>query len=158
MVCNNAIGRLGGKGKEMNRFVEFNPVKFLNESREWQRRRRAIEVKIDSVSLIKSSSLGAVAKTNIKSDTVEAPAIKIMELEEEVADIDKYIKAKDWALSKLTEQEREVINGFFFRCERIDKFVRDYGRKYGMCRSDVYTARRLALDRLSEIICERFGI
>lgn len=142
----------------MNRFVEFNPVKFLNESREWQRRRRAIEVKIDSVSLIKSSSLGAVAKTNIKSDTVEAPAIKIMELEEEVADIDKYIKAKDWALSKLTEQEREVINGFFFRGERIDKFVRDYGRKYGMCRSDVYTARRLALDRLSEIICERFGI
>lgn len=63
-------------------------------------------------------------------------------------------KIETWELvkSQLTESELDVLKVFFEGYGRIPYKIAMYGQKYGLCRSDVYKARRLCLERIKTLV------
>ena len=58
----------------------------------------------------------------------------------------------DYALNKLTEADRALIDGFFYPKKSIGVFVEEYGRKHGLSKTLVYDERTKVLDKLRRII------
>lgn len=139
----------------MDRYIEFNPVKFLKESKNWKDIRRDLEHELDNLGDLKAIVSDGMPHGTSISNPTQSIAMQRYELVEKIRRIDCYIAMLDYARSRLTVAENEVLDIFFFRRGYIPPKIEKYGMKYGLCRSDVYTARRKALEHLSEVVCER---
>lgn len=138
-------------------FIEFNPVKFLKDSKKWSAKLKEIEDEISSLIELPSIEGSGVQTSNI-SDMTYNLALRRIKLDNERSYYLKAIAIKDWALANLSAHDRELIEGFFYPKTSIYRFVDDYGRKYALCTSDVYSARREALENFTELLTAKYGL
>lgn len=136
-------------------YVEFNPTRFLKESERWADLITKKKRELESISELPSIESSGVQTSNI-ADSSARQAIQRLKITAEIEKLEGFIKIKAWAFSQLSSSDRELINGFFFDDKPVYLFVEDYGREHGLCRSDVYTARRLALEEFSELIRTKY--
>lgn len=139
----------------MERYIEFNPVKFLRESSMWPAEAKALEDDIESLKLLNAITNSEGRGSNISKPT-ESGGIKMAELTEDLKRIKHYQSAFEYAWNSVQDSYRELLQGFFFE-NRIPmwRFVRSYGTKYGYSERDVYRQRREALREFSRMI-ERY--
>lgn len=151
------------KGIEMTeqealmQFVEFNPVKFLKASKKWKDKRKEIKDELDTLSELPAIESSGVQSSNI-SDLTYNSAIKRIKLDNELKRIEKCIAVRDWALNSLSSFDRELIEGFFYPKNSIYMFVETFKMENALCTSDVYAARREALDAFTELITTKYGL
>jgi len=139
----------------MDRYIEFNPIKFLQESKTWASRKKELTRELESI-----GDLSAVVNDGMPHGTdigrpTERNAIKRYELVEQIRAIERYQAMYEYAINQLSQAEIEVLDIFFFKGGYMPPKIDKYGYKYGLCRSDVYKARRLALEHLTQIISEK---
>lgn len=70
--------------------------------------------------------------------------------------IEYYEKVLHFAFNHLADEEKEVIELFFFSHGYIAPFVRKYGEKYGYSSRGVYRKRREVLSKMTKTITENF--
>lgn len=138
-------------------FIEFNPQRFLKESKTWASKLKEIEKEIAGIPELPAIESSGVMSSGI-SDLTFNTAIKRMKLENDRQYYLTCIEILDWAMSHIPSFDRELIEGFFFPKISIYNFVEDFGRDNGLCRSDVYAARREALENFNEIISTKYGL
>lgn len=147
--------RLSRMKQHLNDFVGFDPVSFLKESKRWKSEIKRLKQELNAL-----SELPAVEQSEIHTSSISNSTSRQAELREpildEIARLEFLITVRDYALRKLSKKDKEIIDGFFFGKVSVYRFVDDFGRKYGMCQSDVYTARKNALARFGVAVTEGY--
>lgn len=139
----------------MNRYIGFDVVKFLKESRGWEEEKKKLQEELDSITEIRGKDNSPVRSRRI-NDAVSSVAVARERIQNDIDRIEYYEHALDFAMRYITESEKEVIEMFFFGRGYISALVDKFSLKHAMCRSDVYSLRRQAIDHLSRIITKRF--
>ena len=141
----------------INRYMRFDVAGFLKDSKMWETQKRELQKELDAITEIKGQS-DSVGRSGKIGDPVSSVASEREKLEIGIARIDTYQRALSYARGILTEAQNEVLDIFFFKRGYMPPLIDEYGRKYALCRSDVYKARREALEELSRIITERYEL
>lgn len=139
----------------MHKFVHFDAVEFLNSSKNWRKAKRKLQREKDSITELKSFDNSPIRSGKL-NDSVANVAAQRERIQREIDRIELYQKALKYGRDRLSEEQNDVIDAFFFAPGMISKSVNDYGSKHAMCRTDVYKMRREALEELSRIISNRF--
>lgn len=139
----------------MNRYVEFNIVKFLKDSNIWEKEIKRLENELESITEIKGMDNSPIRSGKLRDSVSEVAAAR-EKVQNRIDYIRFYQNALKRALKSLADDEKEVIELFFFSSGYIPQKIEKYGAKHALCRSDVYAKRRLALEHLSEYMSRRF--
>lgn len=139
----------------MNRYIEFNAVKFLKESRGWEAEKKRLQAEMDELAHLKGAG-DSPARSSGPGDSTGAAVIERDRIQSQIDRINLYQEALSYAWNSLSEAFRDVLTAFFFTGGYMSRNVRDYGSKYGMCIKLVYSQRRKALNELSRIITRRY--
>lgn len=139
----------------MERFVEFNAVKFLNASKHWAKEKKLLRAEMDSITEIRGMGNSPIRSGKLH-DSVSEVAITRERVETQIARIEGYETVLTHSLNDLTEDEFNVIQLFFFTRGSIAPQVRKFGETYGFSQRGVYRLRREAIDHLTEIITRKY--
>ena len=142
----------------MIKYMRFDAVSFLKDSKTWEDEKRKKQAELDSITELPAMSNDSPSRSGKISDSVFNVAAQRERLEYEICRLNTYQQALACARSRLSEAQNEVIDVFFYRSGYIPPLIENYGKKHALCRSDVYKARREALDELSRIIEERYEL
>ena len=96
-----------------------------------------------------------VRSSNI-SKPAETQAVRQIEIETEIADIDECIGVYEYAKAQLSPEEREVFTRFFEPTKPIWKEIDEYTHGNYTNRIEMYRRRWRILDKLDRIIEEKF--
>ena len=133
---------------------QFNITKFLEDHRKFKRKRAELQKKLDDIPLLpsKGEDITGVRSGGISSLT-ETVALRRMNLTEQIAELDDLLDMYDYAFSRLTEQEQDVIT-LFYSAKRSDPIRRTaFCRKYCTNESDLYSKYKPdAVDHFRRII------
>lgn len=97
----------------MNRYITFNPDKFLRESKRWKQERKELMLELGNILELPAISNSEVHSTNI-SDPTARTAERKLAITQELNRLDSYEKLLEYGLSHLTDQERAIIKAFYF--------------------------------------------
>ena len=99
-------------------------------------------------------------ESGVRSGEIANPtaktALRSLELQNKIQEIIHNEQMLNFALGQLSEDEKALINGFFYPNRTIGSFVYDYGRKYGLCKDYVYAERERVLDKMRRSIEKEF--
>ena len=140
----------------MNRFVEFNTVKFLQDSKHWESRKKRLQAELDAITEIKARSDDSHGRSGIISDPVANVAAERMRIETQINRIEQYEEALAYGRSTLSEEQNAVLDAFFFDGGYISHNVDVLSYKYNVTPRSIYTMRREAIDSLRRIITETY--
>lgn len=142
----------------MNKYMRFDAVSFLRDSKDWDEQIREKQRDLYAITEISGTSNDSPGRSGTISDPVLQVAAQRERLEFEIFRLESYQQALSYARRMLSEAQNEVLDVFFFQSGYIPPLIEKYGSKHALCRSDVYRVRREALDELSRIITERYGL
>lgn len=141
----------------MNRYIEFNAVKFLKESTGWKKEKAALTEEMNSLADLQRAGT-ATGKPGKPSDSTAAAVVERGRLQSQIDRLNFYQEALTYAWNRLSKEYRDALTAFFFTPGYMPPIIEAYGQKYALCRSDVYKMRREALAELSRLITRRYGL
>lgn len=140
----------------LTNFRKFNPSLFLKESKLWKK--KISELKIE---LLNMPELPAIESSGVQSSGIsnltQQQAFRRMEITEEIEKYARLLEIRRIALDRLTEEQRELINGFYFGKRHISAFVADFGSKHYVCDTIVYRMKNEALDSIADTLEEFYS-
>lgn len=140
----------------MNKFVEFNTVKFLQDSKHWESRKKRLQAELDAITEIKGRADDSPGHSGKISDTTANVAAERIKLESQIRRIEQYEEALAYGRSTLSEEQNAVLDAFFFDGGYISHNVDILSYKYNVTPRSIYTMRREAIDSLRRIITETY--
>lgn len=139
----------------MNRYIEFNAVKFIKESRSWESEKKRLEAKLEGITEIKGIDNSPIRSGRLH-DSVADVAAEREQIEEDIARIEKYQEAFKYVKRFLTQEQLDVIDVFFFQAGNMGKNVRKLAHDIGVRERGIYEVRREAVNTVQKIITEKF--
>lgn len=139
----------------MQKFVEFNVSKFLRESGTWERRKQELMDELDGITEIRGVDNSPIRSGKL-NDSTSAVAIQRDRIKQQITRIERYQVAIRYAFDRLSDEQKEVLQLFFYSRGHIARLVRKYAAKYYISERGVYRRRREALNRVSQIITDEF--
>ena len=136
----------------MEQWRPFDIKSFLKASRHWDDDIKTLREKHDDLSVLPASSDIPAAKTGTVSDITASAALRRLEISAQIENILLFKEMLDFALKHLTEDESELIRGFYYPVKPISVFVDEYGISHGMGRTTIYQERERIENRLARII------
>lgn len=140
----------------LNKFVEFNTVKFLQDSKHWESRKKRLQAELDAITEIKGRADDSPGHSGKISDTTANVAAERIKLESQIRRIEQYEEALAYGRSTLSEEQNAVLDAFFFDGGYISHNVDVLSYKYNVTPRSIYTMRREAIDSLRRIITETY--
>lgn len=141
----------------MINYMRFDSESFLKDSRRWDAEIKELHRELDAISELKAIEQSPTKSSSISNPTFNTAAEReriLLRIEQRKM----YQRALAYAYGCLSEPQKEVLDLFFYSKGYIPPLIEKYGLKHALCRSDVYKARREALDELSRIIEERYEL
>ena len=135
----------------MQEYIRFDAEKFLRNSKHWDEDISRLKDELDALAEIGELKSSEVTSSQI-SKPVERAVLERDGLLSQIRKIEKHKAAFDYAWNKLTDDERYMLNGFFFDDNPIWQFVDDWVEKNASNRQYCYQARREALDHFRIVI------
>ena len=130
----------------MEKYIEFNAVKFLKDSKTWEGEKRRLQAKLDGITEIKGIDNSPIRSGRLH-DSVADVAAEREHIEEDIVRIERLLHIMAYVQKHLKDEEK-AVRDVYFTGGRIDKKIEDFSREYAMCRSDVYALRRETLDKV----------
>ena len=140
----------------MNKFVEFNTVKFLQDSKHWESRKKRLQAEVNAITEIKGRADDSPGHSGKISDTTANVAAERIKLESQIRRIEQYEEALAYGRSTLSEEQNAVLDAFFFDGGYISHNVDVLSYKYNVTPRSIYTMRREAIDSLGRTITETY--
>lgn len=139
----------------MDRYIEFNAVKFIKESRLWEAEKKRLEAKLDGITEIKGIDNSPIRSGRLH-DSVADVAAERERIERQIERIEQYQYAFKLAWEELNSDERTVIDLFFFDGGNIGKNVKCTARQLGIRERGIYEIRRNAIGKVKKFVDENF--
>lgn len=140
----------------MYRFLKFDAVDFLQQSRLFDNQIKKLSEELDAISEISGQS-DSVGRGSGISDPTARTAAEREKIKREISRIEWYKAAKEYAFNHMPEQYTDVLNTFFFTNGHIHDKAQAIAEKYGVnYPKGVYRLRREALEEFTRIITERY--
>lgn len=140
----------------MNKFVEFNVVKFLQDSKRWESKKKHLQEELDAITEIKGQSENSAGHSGKISDPVASVAAERMRLETQIKRIELYEEALAYGRSTLTDEQNAVLDAFFFKGGYISHNVDVLAYEFAVATRSIYTMRREVLDSLRRTITDAY--
>ena len=141
----------------MNRYIEFNAVKFISEKKEWEKEKAALLSELDEI-IGGAGKKGTFSRSAGIGDSVAVDVIARDRIQSQINRLDMYQAAYDYAWVRLSDEQRDVLTAFFYKEGRMSKRVREVSKKWAICTDKVYTVRRQALGEIAKIITRRYNL
>lgn len=136
----------------------FDILAFLKASKHWKEDLKRLQDELDNISYLPAGGNESGIRGSDISEPPYSIALQELKIQAEIEEIKLNITMLEYALNKLTEAERALIDGFFYPKKSIGVFVEEYGRKHGLSKTLVYDERTKVLDKLRRIIeAEYYG-
>lgn len=139
----------------MDRYMKFDIERFLKDSRGWLKEIRKKQAELDDLFGLPELSQETPVQTSNISDITGTTASRREPLIQEIERLSYYVGVLDNALSQLSEQERDLIDTFFFSRGYMYARVDEYAYKWGRSIPSVYIDRRETLNKLSDLIAKK---
>lgn len=139
----------------MEKYIEFNAVKFLKDSKTWEGEKQRLQAKLDGITEIKGIDNSPIRSGRLH-DSVADVAAEREQIEEDIARIEKYQEAFKYVKRFLTQEQLDVIDVFFFQAGNMGKNVRKLAHDIGVRERGIYEVRREAVNTVQKIITEKF--
>ena len=139
----------------MQRFVEFNAQKFIRESGTWEQRKKDLLQELDGITEIRGVDNSPVRSGKLNDSTANV-AMQRDRIQHQIERIEEYEAILQYAFGRLSDEQKEVIQLFFYSRGYIARLVRKFAGKYHISEREVYRRRREALTLISQIITDRF--
>lgn len=142
----------------MNKYVRFDMVAFLKQSKYWKKDLAKKKLELQEITMLTSVQTD---KLPSGSGKVSDPTSNVVARREKIISEIDYIRLcqaalKD-SLSQLNEEEREIIDGFFFSRKTKDVEGRRLATKYNYnYPNGIYNARNKALDKMRNYITREY--
>lgn len=130
----------------------FDIKGFLKASKHWEEDKAKLEQEMDALLTLPSIKNESGVHSSNVSDITAQTALRRLQIQAEIEEIKLNEEMLNYALKQLTEDERALIDGFFYPRQKIGVFVEEYGRKHGMCKDYVYRDKDAALNKMRTII------
>lgn len=146
----------------MDRYIKFTTVspmkKFIEDAKknEWDREIKKLNRQLDSVRDLSAVSQSEVHSHNISSPT-EVSAVKAANIVREIARREMYKDIFSCALDALSEDEKEIFNGFHFGRKMVSHFVDEYSIAHSCSPRFVYTLKREAEETFCDAVLSLKG-
>ncbi len=136
----------------MKRYLEYNPIKFLADSKGWEQEKEEKNKELESAREL-SAVNGSGIRSGKKSDPTPEAMLEVQIIEFEIRRLDVYIAAFDALKTQMTDLQKEVMYGFFInRQHNLGKFVSDLATKYATNVRYVYRERRRVLAMTKDVM------
>ena len=139
----------------MEKYIEFNAVKFLKDSKTWEGEKRRLQAKLDGITEIKGIDNSPIRSGRLH-DSVADVAAEREKIKEEIIRIEKYQEALKYVKKFLTNEQLDVIDVFFLQTGNMGKNVRKLAQDIGIRERGIYELRREAINTIQKIITEKF--
>ena len=130
----------------------FDIKSFLKASRHWEEDKARLRQEMDDLSFLPSVDNKSGVRSGTPSDMTSQIALRRLRIASLIEEIELNEEMLKCALKQLTEDERRLIDGFYYPKKKIGVFVQEYGREMGICENYVYNKRNKALDKMRMII------
>lgn len=134
----------------------FSSALFLKESKTWRKKISQLKLELVNMPELPAIESSGVQSSNI-SNMTQQQALKRADITEEIAKYARLLEIREIALSRLSEEQRELINGFYFGHRHISAFVTEFGMKHYVCDTLVYRMRNEALDNIAQTLEELYS-
>ena len=137
-------------------FRTFDAVSFLKASRHWIKYKRRLQQELEDMPMLPAGGDNSGIRGSDPSELTARLALRRLKIKAEIEEIERHEEMLAYALNSLTEDEREVINGFFFSRKSKGAFVDEYKRKHGLNKNHVYDERLRILKKIGRLIDEKY--
>ena len=134
----------------------FDTEKLIKHLKEWRKEREKYLAELEGMTELPSVNNPSGVRSSDISRPTEAQAVRRIEIETEIADIDECIGVYEYAKAQLSPEEREVFTRFFEPSKPIWKEIDEYTHGNYTNRIELYRRRWRILDKLDKIIEDKF--
>lgn len=135
----------------------FNAEEFIKNQKKWKKEKKRLLMKLDAISEIPSiENKSGVRGTGI-SDQTARQAILREPILQDLKDIERAEEAYNVMKSKLTDDEKEIIEGFFESRKPNWLFVSKWEKSHYMSQTSVYNERKRILKKIESIMDNYLG-
>ncbi|MDT3386256.1 MAG: hypothetical protein LIR46_00590 [Bacteroidota bacterium] len=125
---------------------------FIKQLKVWREEKKKLQEQLDSIPLLPANQNESGVRGSDVSEPTAKLALKRLEIQDQIDDIERCEKVYDIAKARLTPDELEILQIFFEPKKPIWKAIDDYSGGNYVCRGIVYKRRRLLLEKLGRII------
>lgn len=129
----------------------FDTELFIKQLKIWRKEKERLLERLEEIPLLPSSNNNGIRSSEI-SDATARIAIKRLEIEDEIKDIERCEAVYEIAKKSLTREELEVFELFFEPKKPIWKEIDEYTYSHYTSRMCVYRERRKILEKLDKLI------
>ena len=136
----------------LNDYESFNAEKFLRKRQDRLEEKHRLEQKLRSLSPLPSINNESGVRGSDISDSTASRAAQELEIIDQINAIEECEMAYDYAMERLSPDEREVIKGLFEPHMPIWKFRHEWSQRHFMGDTMFYRERSRILNKFGEII------
>lgn len=138
------------------RRLEFPIKSFLKESLEWEDRIKKLKEEQEALLGLPSVDNSTGIRSSEPSNMTASIALRRLKIQSEIEEILLDKEMLRYAIKQLSEDERELLNGFFYPKKPKGLFVWEYGRKHGLGKNLVYEEKDRVLEKMRVCIEEEY--
>lgn len=140
----------------MKRYIEFNAVKFLKESKQWEKEKADLQKQMDELAEIQKKG-GNNGKSSHISDSTALSVIDRQKIQLQIDRINNYQSALSYAWRRIPQAHRDVLTAFFFTDGKMSHNITNCAQSLAVCVNKVYTMRREALAEVADLVEEWYN-
>ena len=129
---------------------------FLEASKGWDSKLEKLNNELNDLPYLPAVDNKSGVRSGDKSDLTYTVTLKRLKITAEIEEILLNKEMLNYAFKRLTEDERELIDGLFYPQKKKSWFVQEYGRKYGLCDTYVYEKKNRILAKMKRLIEEAY--
>jgi hypothetical protein len=134
----------------------FDTERLIKQLKEWRKEREKLITELEGMSELPSVNNPTGVRSSEISKPAENMAVRRLEIETEITDIDECIGVYEYAKAQLSPEEREVFTRFFEPTKPIWKEIDEYTHGNYTNRIEMYRRRWRILDKMDKIIEDKF--
>lgn len=134
----------------------FDTERLIKQLKEWRKEREKLIAELEGISELPSVNNPTGVRSSEISKPAESMAVRRIEIETEITDIDECIGVYEYAKAQLSPEEREVFTRFFEPTKPIWKEIDEYTHGNYTNRIEMYRRRWRILDKMDKIIEDKF--
>jgi len=129
----------------------FDTELFIKQLKIWKKEKEKLMERLEEISVLPSVNNNGIRSSEVSDPTAKL-AIKRLEIEENIKDIERCEAIYEVAKKSLTKEELEVFELFFEPDKPIWKGIDDYTYSHYTSRMCLYRERRKILEKLDRLI------
>lgn len=134
----------------------FDTERLIKQLKEWRKEREKLIAELEGISELPSVNNPTGVRSSEISKPAESMAVRRLEIETEITDIDECIGVYEYAKAQLSPEELEVFTRFFEPKKPIWKEIDEYTHGNYTNRIEMYRRRWRILEKMDKIIEDKF--